>query len=1079
MPTYEIQFNVHTVGSDPTSYSGHANVSFVVDGVVQLTVGGQAILGAGILSGEMGPLDGVMQIENLGPGSTNGFVSQSVPVTALQYATLFDYAQDLGASEARYNYSLFSRSCVNFAQHIYELTNHPGHFGDLFSQSERGASPVWVSIPFNQMYQAGAYPGPNTPLYDPTGPIPWTSVPEITPFALDGVVFTDTVDWTLTQQNLFNTYGSSVVWADINAEFLMAREIPSFRPEFIEKYGDLIAFVPYECFPAGTTIRMADGTEKPIEAIAVGDLVQSFDGQGQLVPGRVSQLLNTVTTEWLQLSNGTVVTPGHRFLRPDGTFAEIAEILADDGRIVAEDGAAMTVTAQRIVYDRDTAHLFETDVAMVYASEGGNALAPQPKEGWRTYNFTVEHHHTYIADRIRVHNDSVLTALQTDDLVISLTTDLSDAAVLRDTNGDGTREVVIIDGENFGGTIDTYIEAEATFIPTNPGADVEALVNAYIANNPAAARFVSDPGLGNDPGDGVPSDDIIEILTDDIGGTFTARTFGGVNIPTLDELLANPLTAADTLSGLVDQVNSLAVQDLVVGSGSASFPAFVGMDPLAVLAFLMGVDLDVEIVPAVTTTNPLTGATIVLTPAVTLGDILSDMLDFTPAFNIVLPEGVTPSDVTQSQDGDNLLLTLDTGDGGASVLTFEGVYADGTTNEVAAVIFADGTSVPLDQIATTPVGDGVVTGTAAAELIDATYADSDSDAVSDGDDQVAALGGDDTMAGGLGNDTLDGGEGTDEVLLSGTVLDFAFAHDGVLTVRDTNTADGTDEGTDTLIDVESLRFSDGSTAQIAMVSSGLMVTMYASGSTQASTRKVFDVNNAYAWSEYTQTFGADGQRTAQTNTYDDGRVIDYTFTDGIRSTALATDVDNAYAWDTYAITYDANGDKATQTTTYDDGRVIDYTFTDGVRSTATATDADIAYAWASYDITYDANGDKAGQTTYYDDGRIAETTFAGGVRQTRVITDVEDAFVWSTVEQTFDAAGVRSEQTNTYDDGRVLERTFVNGISSLDVMTDVADAYSWASYTDTYDPSGERVQRVMIYDDGSEVITNYLDLVLG
>lgn len=50
----------------------------------------------------------------------------------------------------------------------------------------------------------------------------------------------------------------------------------------------------------------------------------------------------------LHLSNGTYVTPGHRCLRLGGSFAEIQDIIADDGRIVAADGSIQAVTARVI-----------------------------------------------------------------------------------------------------------------------------------------------------------------------------------------------------------------------------------------------------------------------------------------------------------------------------------------------------------------------------------------------------------------------------------------------------------------------------------------------------------------------------------------------------------------------------------------------------------------------------------------------------------------------------------------------------------------------------------------------------------
>lgn len=58
MTTYEIRFNVHSHGSDPTSYTGHVNVTFIVNGVPQIMVGANVEAGTGVVSSTFGPLDG-------------------------------------------------------------------------------------------------------------------------------------------------------------------------------------------------------------------------------------------------------------------------------------------------------------------------------------------------------------------------------------------------------------------------------------------------------------------------------------------------------------------------------------------------------------------------------------------------------------------------------------------------------------------------------------------------------------------------------------------------------------------------------------------------------------------------------------------------------------------------------------------------------------------------------------------------------------------------------------------------------------------------------------------------------------
>ena len=96
------------------------------------------------------------------------------------------------------------------------------------------------------------------------------------------------------------------------------------------------------CFAAGTQILMADGSQKPIEKIEVGDWVGSFDpedlsGRSQLKQARVTKTFVNRNQEVIDL-HGVKVTPGHRFLSGDGSFRVIQEILDMDGSIIGEDG---------------------------------------------------------------------------------------------------------------------------------------------------------------------------------------------------------------------------------------------------------------------------------------------------------------------------------------------------------------------------------------------------------------------------------------------------------------------------------------------------------------------------------------------------------------------------------------------------------------------------------------------------------------------------------------------------------------------------------------------------------------------
>ena len=100
------------------------------------------------------------------------------------------------------------------------------------------------------------------------------------------------------------------------------------------------------------------------------------------------------------------------------------------------------------MYDGTTKPIeaFAQTATKTIAFEGNAVLKQDVAEGWTTYNFEVRAHHNYVANGIRVHNDSILSALQEGDTLVALNGDLTDAAVLRDVNGDGIADFVTLDG---------------------------------------------------------------------------------------------------------------------------------------------------------------------------------------------------------------------------------------------------------------------------------------------------------------------------------------------------------------------------------------------------------------------------------------------------------------------------------------------------------------------------------------------------------------------------------------------------------------------------------------------------------
>jgi hypothetical protein len=172
------------------------------------------------------------------------------------------------------------------------------------------------------------------------------------------------------------------------------------------------------CFPASTPIATPRGI-LPIAEIRVGDMVWSYDpycgkGRGELTLKRVVRLYAGMTEQWVRVlwredrqERELIATPGHHFLDRFGRFPKISAMMSDAASIlVLENGATARFKVEGIVYGEATAGMFERAEMSIAANEGGLALKPILRHGWKTYNFEVEEFHTYVAGGVRAHNMS-------------------------------------------------------------------------------------------------------------------------------------------------------------------------------------------------------------------------------------------------------------------------------------------------------------------------------------------------------------------------------------------------------------------------------------------------------------------------------------------------------------------------------------------------------------------------------------------------------------------------------------------------------------------------------------------------
>lgn len=274
-----------------------------------------------------------------------------------------------------------------------------------------------------------------------------------------------------------------------------------------------------------------DNVPKPIEHVIASDRVVSADRSGQLEPGAVEKTFAGTSSELMNLSfaddHETVVTaPGHRFLTEAvesvGT-KHMIQLGGNTAQVVDVHGSVVEATGGAVVYADATGYSLTKSTTSPIAFEDNAFLKQDVESGWTTYNFEVSEHHNYVAEGIRVHNDSILATLDEGDVLIGLNDDLTEAAVLRDVDNDGDLDVVVLEGfartDSSGERVGTDIAFMNIYENTDGNlgdAVLDVLDRSYAATAPSN---VTNPSPGGDPWNNLGiADDIEEVLFDDVLG---------------------------------------------------------------------------------------------------------------------------------------------------------------------------------------------------------------------------------------------------------------------------------------------------------------------------------------------------------------------------------------------------------------------------------------------------------------------------------------------------------------------------------------------------------------------------------
>lgn len=130
------------------------------------------------------------------------------------------------------------------------------------------------------------------------------------------------------------------------------------------------------CFARGTKILMADGNEKVIEDIKVGDKIKTFTDpiNLELAEGKVTEIFQHIISEYLIINNELKVTPEH-LVYASHRFQEAGALKIGDW-LLNYKGEKVFIQSIKI----------EHEIISVY-------------------NFQVDSRHTYFADSFYVHNE--------------------------------------------------------------------------------------------------------------------------------------------------------------------------------------------------------------------------------------------------------------------------------------------------------------------------------------------------------------------------------------------------------------------------------------------------------------------------------------------------------------------------------------------------------------------------------------------------------------------------------------------------------------------------------------------------
>lgn len=348
-------------------------------------------------------------------------------------------------------------------------------------------------------------------------------------------------------------------------------------------------------------------------------------------------------------------------------------------------------------------------------------------------------------------------------------------------------------------------------------------------------------------------------------------------------------------------------------------------------------------------------------------------------------------------------------------------------------------------------------------------------------------GGDDDLTGSVllpmeGDDTLTGTGSDDIALLFGNSDGWTFGHDGTqLWVQDTARGDG-DMGTETLNDIEALRFTDGVQAVLTPFGDGVAWVLtqhaWARDGFEVLTREthvgtvLLDTADSYAWDRQVLRY-TDGQLVQRVVTEDDGDTVttDYHPNGQIAQTQFV-DGSDSRAFASVTETFDDSGSRLSREVVQDNGDVVLARFSGGVQVETSLTDGSDSHAWQSLTTSFAADGRLSSRVILQDDGEQRTQTYdASGALTEMRCDDLSDLEAWDSLVFHY-ADGQLAQTVLTYDDsGDTVTVDYLDGQRSQTTYTDGDGDLPWVSRIDSYTADGVTLEdRTFVYADGSETV---------